>query len=97
MPWPPSAQMLTMARLPVGMRRQFLHRLAEDARAGRAERMAERDAAAVGVHALAREGAEVARHMRALVARNVWSCSALMWNSTCAAKASWISQRSMSS
>src|SRR5690349_9278838 len=42
-----------------GHRRQFLHRLAHDARAGRAERMADGDAAAVRVHALGGEGAEV--------------------------------------
>ena len=62
LPWPPSAQMLTMARWPLGHRGEFLDRLADDARAGGAERMAERRAAAVGVHALAREGAEIARH-----------------------------------
>src|SRR5476651_2685073 len=45
---------------------QLLHRHADDACAGRAERMAERGAAAVGIEPVEREGAEVARHLGAI-------------------------------
>src|SRR6185437_11908956 len=50
------------ARSP-GHRRQFLHRLADDARTGGAERMAQRHAAAVGVEAFPGERSEVAGHL----------------------------------
>src|SRR3990167_10522874 len=44
-------------------RSQFLDGLADDARAGGAERMADRRAAAVGIQAFPREGAEIPRHL----------------------------------
>src|SRR6516225_2605365 len=40
-------------------RGEFLYRLTQDARSGRAEGVTERHTASVGVHALPREGAEV--------------------------------------
>src|SRR3990167_628201 len=49
--------------LALGHRSQFLDGLADDARAGGAERMADRRAAAVGIQAFPREGAEIPRHL----------------------------------
>ena len=50
--------MLTIARLPCGIRSEFLDGLTENARTGRRERMPQRNAAAIRVHAVEREAAE---------------------------------------
>ena len=76
--------------------REFFHGLAQDSRSGGAERVTQRNAATIRIHALSRKGPK--RHFDAgfLSLETAGLSRALMCASTWAAKASWISQISMS-
>ena len=93
-PWPPPMQIEAMPRLPL-LRFEHLQQVQHDARARGADRVAERDRAAVDVELLLVELAE--RRVEAeLLAAVSSSFHAARQPSTCAAKASLISQESRS-
>ena len=69
MPWPTPMHMVASAQLAAG-RLQLERRGAGDARAGHAERMAERDGAAIRIHVRRVLGnAELAQHRERLARR----------------------------
>ena len=79
-----------------GIRGEFLDRLTQNARAGGRERMAERNAAAVRIHPLARKPAECILDA-GFGADEILILQRLDVAGTCAENASWISHSAMSS